>query len=262
MNLNQISAKLFVSSALVVGMVASAAAALEPTSSAPATVQVLTDSAQRTLYTLDSDTANHSNCEGDCLVEWPPFLVADGASAPTDTRIGSFARADGRKQYAINGKPLYYFDEDQKAGDALGSEDDGVWHVVPVAAPAPTPSPSPSPSPTVTPPVFAEVSGCKATDYVDAQADASIATGPGASYTPRCLRVHVGTSVKIGASAMHPLKAMAAVNGIVNPLNLPASGADAAVTQVFSASGFYGYFCGHHGTIQGTGMAGAIQVVP
>lgn len=89
---------------------------------------VMTDNAGRTLYTFDKDAANKSNCNGGCAAAWPPFMAKDGANANSGFSI--VTRDDGAKQWAMNGKPLYYFAPDTKAGDIKGDNEGGVWHVI------------------------------------------------------------------------------------------------------------------------------------
>ncbi len=43
---------------------------------------------------------------------------------------------------------------------------------------------------------------------------------------------------------------------------IPATSSGSSVSITFSAAGLYGYYCTAHGTKTGSGMAGAIQVVP
>jgi predicted lipoprotein with Yx(FWY)xxD motif len=81
-----------------------------------------------TLYTFDKDAANKSNCNGGCATSWPPFLVKDGDNVPVEFRV--ITRDDGAKQWALNGKPLYFFAADFKAGDVKGDDKGGVWHVI------------------------------------------------------------------------------------------------------------------------------------
>ncbi len=89
---------------------------------------VMTDNAGRTLYTFDKDAANKSNCYGGCAAAWPPFSAREDASASAGFSI--IARDDGSKQWALNGKPLYYFAPDNQPGDIKGDKEGGVWHVV------------------------------------------------------------------------------------------------------------------------------------
>jgi predicted lipoprotein with Yx(FWY)xxD motif len=82
----------------------------------------------RTLYTYDKDATGVSNCSGACAFGWPPFLAKDGA-----TDNGAFTvitRADGRKQWARDGKPLYFYVGDLQAGNVRGDNHGGTWHVV------------------------------------------------------------------------------------------------------------------------------------
>jgi len=90
---------------------------------------ILADAAGRTLYTFDKDASNKSNCNGGCAAAWPPFMATEGDRAPAAT-FDVIARDDGAKQWALNGKPLYFFAGDAKAGDANGDGKGGVWHVI------------------------------------------------------------------------------------------------------------------------------------
>jgi predicted lipoprotein with Yx(FWY)xxD motif len=38
-------------------------------------------------------------------------------------------RDDGGKQWAYKGKPLYFWKDDKKAGDADGDGRNNVWHI-------------------------------------------------------------------------------------------------------------------------------------
>ena len=84
--------------------------------------------AGRTLYTFDKDAANKSNCNGGCAAAWPPFLVKDGDRTSGEFRV--VTRDDGTRQWAMNGKPLYFYAADVQAGDAKGDGQGGVWHVI------------------------------------------------------------------------------------------------------------------------------------
>ena len=99
---------------------------------APAMVSngMLTGGNGMTLYTFDKDGAGNgkSVCNGPCAANWPPLLAMDGDSASGDYTV--ITRDDGKKQWALKGKPLYYWAKDQKPGDTTG---DGflnnAWHV-------------------------------------------------------------------------------------------------------------------------------------
>jgi predicted lipoprotein with Yx(FWY)xxD motif len=89
---------------------------------------VLADASGRTLYTFDKDADNKSNCNGGCAAAWPPYLVKEGDRNPAN--IGVVRRDDNALQWALNGKPLYYFAADAQAGDVRGDGQGGVWHAV------------------------------------------------------------------------------------------------------------------------------------
>ncbi len=97
-------------------------AAAEPT--------VLSTQSGMTVYTFDRDSAGQSHCEAACATVWPPVKPADIG----DKGIATIVRADGSRQAAYNGQPLYLFIADQKAGDHKGDNVDSVWHVVPMGA--------------------------------------------------------------------------------------------------------------------------------
>jgi predicted lipoprotein with Yx(FWY)xxD motif len=81
-----------------------------------------------TLYTFDKDTAGNgkSVCNGGCATNWPPLMAADAATAAGDFSV--VTRDDGKKQWALKGKPLYYWAKDTKPGDKTGDGVLGVWH--------------------------------------------------------------------------------------------------------------------------------------
>lgn len=84
---------------------------------------------QMTLYTFDRDTAHSgkSVCNAACATNWPPLI------APANARpIGNWnvvTRDDGQKQWAYQGKPLYYWAKDQKPGDMHGDGAGNAWRV-------------------------------------------------------------------------------------------------------------------------------------
>jgi predicted lipoprotein with Yx(FWY)xxD motif len=95
---------------------------------AKATDGILTNMAGMTLYTFDKDAEGKSACNGTCAANWPPF-----AAQETDKAVGDYniiSRDDGKKQWAIKGKPLYLWQKDQKPGDKTGDGVNGVWHLV------------------------------------------------------------------------------------------------------------------------------------
>ena len=98
----------------------------------------LADPAGRTLYVFAQDTVGTagtppvSNCTGACLANWPAFL-AGGDVVPTGidpSKLTTFTRADGTKQSAFDGHPLYYFAGDAVPGDQKGNGFMGLWSIV------------------------------------------------------------------------------------------------------------------------------------
>jgi predicted lipoprotein with Yx(FWY)xxD motif len=89
--------------------------------------KIYTDHKGMTLYTFDKDEAGKSNCYDKCAVNWPPFAAAADAAAEGEWTIVD--RTDGTKMWAYEGKPLYTYIDDKKAGDVTGEGKGGVWHV-------------------------------------------------------------------------------------------------------------------------------------
>ena len=94
--------------------------------------QILTDADGRTVYYFANDTEGVSNCEGDCLANWPAVTVQDTPSGGdgVDAEIGAITRTDGTIQLTVNGFPAYYFAADEAAGDTNGQGVGDVWWVV------------------------------------------------------------------------------------------------------------------------------------
>ncbi len=89
--------------------------------------QILTDAKGMSLYTFDKDANGVSNCNGGCAAKWPPLMAAADASGKKE--YGVITRADGTKQWAYNGAPLYTWVGDSSVGDMTGDGVKGVWHI-------------------------------------------------------------------------------------------------------------------------------------
>jgi predicted lipoprotein with Yx(FWY)xxD motif len=92
---------------------------------------VMTDERGMTLYFFANDFDGKSACTGNCLSAWPVFYrenpaLATGLNAADFTII---TRADGTKQTAYKGWPLYYYAQDKKSGDVTGENVNKVWFV-------------------------------------------------------------------------------------------------------------------------------------
>jgi predicted lipoprotein with Yx(FWY)xxD motif len=92
---------------------------------------ILTDAAGMTIYFFANDTEGTSNCEGDCLANWPPVEAEDSPAAGegVTAELGTIERSDGTRQLTVNGFPAYYFANDAAAGDVNGQGVGGVWWV-------------------------------------------------------------------------------------------------------------------------------------
>ncbi len=108
-------------------IVCSAAFAVLASATSAFAAGMLTDSKGMTLYTFDKDKGKVSACYGDCAKKWPPYEVKKGEKMAKDW--GKTKRKDGSMQWTYEGHPLYYFADDQKAGDSKGDGVGGVWHV-------------------------------------------------------------------------------------------------------------------------------------
>ncbi len=88
-----------------------------------------------TLYKYASDTADTSNCTGDCATTWPPYTI-DSADELTNLqagiggKAGFITRDDGSMQVTYNGMPVYFYTGDQVSGDTNGQGVGGQWSII------------------------------------------------------------------------------------------------------------------------------------
>lgn len=120
------SPALFIASAALAILTGCAAMSTSPATAADG---MLVGPSGMTLYTFDKDVAGSgkSACNGPCANNWPPLMAAAG-----DTLQGDFSiitRDDGSKQWAVKGKPLYYWVKDGKPGDKTGDGFNKVWQI-------------------------------------------------------------------------------------------------------------------------------------
>lgn len=89
---------------------------------------VLVGPNKMTLYTFDNDVAGSgkSMCNGPCATNWPPLMAAEADKASGNYTI--ITRDDGKKQWAVKGKPVYFWSKDTKPGDKTGDGFNKVWH--------------------------------------------------------------------------------------------------------------------------------------
>ncbi|MCJ7468008.1 MAG: hypothetical protein MUO53_15110, partial [Maribacter sp.] len=93
--------------------------------------KIMTDADGKSLYFFSLDTKDNSACLDGCLTVWPVFYKASitvdaGLQASDFTTID---RPDGTKQTSYKGWPLYYFANDNAAGDTNGDKVNDVWYV-------------------------------------------------------------------------------------------------------------------------------------
>lgn len=87
--------------------------------------KMLVDEKGMTLYEFDKDSKNKSMCNGSCATAWPPFTVKSKPAAGKGIKanlLSTTKRDDGSEQVTYNGRPLYHFEADKKAGDVNGQD--------------------------------------------------------------------------------------------------------------------------------------------
>jgi predicted lipoprotein with Yx(FWY)xxD motif len=87
---------------------------------------MMVDQKGMTLYTFDKDAGGKSMCNDKCAENWHPLMAT-----PKDKAMGEWTmikRDDGKMQWAYDGKPLYTFKMDKKAGDMMGDGKMDMWH--------------------------------------------------------------------------------------------------------------------------------------
>lgn len=92
--------------------------------------EVFTDDEGMTLYTFNKDKPGISNCNDGCAIKWPPLLAKDDAQE--GGRFSIITRADNSKQWALDGRPLYRWINDNAPGDTTGEEVKSLWYVAQV----------------------------------------------------------------------------------------------------------------------------------
>ncbi|MGB3416199.1 MAG: hypothetical protein WBG88_16005 [Mesorhizobium sp.] len=88
--------------------------------------KIYTDAHGMTLYTFDKDGKDVSNCTGTCASNWHPLKAS--ATAKDEGEWTVIKRKDGSHMWAYDGKPLYTYAKDKKAGDMKGDGVGSVWH--------------------------------------------------------------------------------------------------------------------------------------
>lgn len=93
--------------------------------------EVLSDGDGNVLYFFTRDVAGESNCSGECLQNWPTFTAdeVNSSSGLDPANFSTIERADGSSQTTYKGWPLYYFANDNAAGEVNGDGAGDVWYV-------------------------------------------------------------------------------------------------------------------------------------
>jgi predicted lipoprotein with Yx(FWY)xxD motif len=119
--------------------VAHAAAGARPTLTVRSSAYgaILFDGRGRALYAFTRDRrGGPSRCYGACARAWPVYFASGRLVAGKSVKrslIGTVRRRDGRRQITYNGRPLYYYVRDTRAGQVTCqnvAEYGGTWLVV------------------------------------------------------------------------------------------------------------------------------------
>ena len=105
---------------------------------------------------------------------------------------------------------------------------------------------------------MANFAGCSTfQDVTLGTATVSFGGAAGIAYSPKCLKVKAGQMVTFqGGFGVHPLAQAC------GPAQVITNGTGTQTAFTFSVAGTYGFYCTLHGSAAGTGMAGALLVVP
>ena len=87
-------------------------------------------SPQYTVYAFENDLVggNDSACYGGCAAAWPPILLTDNEASGI-SNLGTITRSDGNLQVTYEGRPLYFYVNDQNPGDRNGDSIPG-WYSI------------------------------------------------------------------------------------------------------------------------------------
>jgi predicted lipoprotein with Yx(FWY)xxD motif len=106
----------------------------------------LTGEDGKTLYVFTPDSKDTTTCVDACATKWPPFTISASDTLKPDSGVtgtlATFARPDGKLQVTVNGRPLYYYAGDAKAGDTTGEGVGGKWFVATPDGSLPSAAPS------------------------------------------------------------------------------------------------------------------------
>jgi predicted lipoprotein with Yx(FWY)xxD motif len=90
--------------------------------------KIFTDAKGMTLYTYDKDSKGTSTCYDKCAKNWPPLKASAKAKPMGEWTV--VKRKNGAHMWAYDGKPVYTFIKDKKAGDTNGDGVGEMWHML------------------------------------------------------------------------------------------------------------------------------------
>jgi len=99
--------------------------------------RTLVDRRGMTLYTRTDEKDGKSACEKACLDAWSPLAAPLAANNMGDWAV--LPRSDGTRQWAYQGKRLYFYADDLKPGELKGEGKDNVWRAAILEPAAPLP---------------------------------------------------------------------------------------------------------------------------
>lgn len=90
---------------------------------------------KQAIYIFENDPEGESACYDECAEAWPPVYTDGAPQAGEGVRaglLGTTERRDGRKQVTYNGKPLYFY-ANEEPGEVRCHNIDlngGLWWVI------------------------------------------------------------------------------------------------------------------------------------
>lgn len=89
-----------------------------------------------TLYLYTLDESGESDCYGECMKVWPPYIVESKGFLSIvgpqidEGAVGFLVRKNGETQVTYGGNPLYFYIRDDRPGDVTGQGAGDVWYVL------------------------------------------------------------------------------------------------------------------------------------
>jgi predicted lipoprotein with Yx(FWY)xxD motif len=129
---------------LALTLVAASAATVAANAAGSATIKTrhaqlgtyVVDAKGLSLYLFEKDKTKKSTCYSTCAKVWRPLVVKGTPKAGAGLKaslLSTTKRTGGAKQVTYGGHPLYYYDDDHKAGQREGQgvkEFGAKWYVV------------------------------------------------------------------------------------------------------------------------------------